>query len=75
MKRLANRFGMPLMTYWILAIISSGALLSWTITEASDSVAHTINALVIGASGAMLTSVLILYALAKLQQSAAKRGK
>lgn len=67
MKRLANTFGMPLLMYWIVAITVSGALLGWSLTDASDSVALTVNAIVVGVSGAMSASVLILYAFAKLQ--------
>jgi len=67
MKRLADTFGIPLLMYWFVAITASGALLGWSVTEASDSVALTVNAIVVGASGAISASVLILYAFAKLQ--------
>lgn len=67
MKRLVDTFGIPLLMYWFVAITVSGSLLCWSITEPSDSVALTVNAIVVGASGAISASVLILYAFAKLQ--------
>ncbi len=66
MKRLLNKFGVALLMYWFVAIAVSAALLGWSITEATDSVALTVHALVVGASGAISASVLILYTFAKL---------